>query len=319
MKFGVIGYGSIGQRHIRNLISLGHDDIILLRKIGSGNEYNFSEYFEIKALLDAQPDAVIIANPTSLHAEYLSPVLAQDIHVMVEKPLLATLEELQSIQRQLKTYTGIGMTAYNMRFHPCVKETQNEIANGVLGKVFSSRFFVGQYLPDWRPGTDYSTSYSASRQLAGGVLFDMIHEIDMACFLIGEPVGPVTSHMDKVSDLQIETEDLVELFYRTEDNSFVSIHLDYLARGYQRYIEIIGEQGSLRADLSSNTVSGTSKIGETNEKFFPEFSRNDMYLDMLSRFINCIEENKASSTSLQNGLISNRIAIAIRNEFYTDA
>jgi predicted dehydrogenase len=319
LKFGVIGYGSIGQRHVRNLIALGYDDIVLFRKIGSGNEHNLLEYNKIQKFIDAQLDTVIIANPTSLHAEYLKRVLAQDIHVLAEKPLVATLEEWQSLQDQLMNYIGIGMTAYNMRFHPCVREIQQILANDKLGKIYSARFFVGQYLPDWKPGTDYSKSYSASREMGGGVLFDLIHEIDLACQLVGEPTGPVSSLVDKVSELLIETEDLVELFYRTNDNSFVSIHLDCLTRGYQRYIEIVCEQGSLRADLFSNKVTVTDESGEVDSKLFPGFLWNDMYLDMLSNFINCIEKYKVSPISLQDGLISNRIAIEIRNEFYANA
>jgi predicted dehydrogenase len=319
VKFGVIGYGSIGQRHIRNLLAIGYDDIVLLRNIGSGNEYNFSEYSEMKALLDAQPDAVIIASPTSLHAEYLTQVLEHDVHVLAEKPLVATFEEWQSLQNQLVNYKGIGMTAYNMRFHPCVREIQQILVGDELGKIYSARFFVGQYLPDWRLGKDYSRSYSANREMGGGVLFDLIHEIDLACYLVGEPVGRMVSQVDSVSDLKIDTEDLAELLYRTDDNNIVSIHLDYLTRGYQRYIELIGERGSLRADLFSNKVKMSSESGEANEKFFSEFSRNDMYMDMLAGFINCLEEKNTSPVSLKEGLISNRIAIDIRNEFYGNA
>jgi predicted dehydrogenase len=319
VKFGIIGYGSIGQRHVNNLIALGQKDIVLLRKIGSGNKHNFTEFTEVQIFLDALPDAVIIANPTSLHAEYLTQILDRNIHVMVEKPLCATMEELQFIEKKIVNYTGIGMTAYNMRFHPCVKETKRVIESDVLGKIYSSRFFVGQYLPNWRPDTDYTKSYSTSKELGGGVLFDLIHEIDLACQLVGEPVGAVSSQVDKVSELLIETEDLVELFYRTDDNSFVSIHLDYLTRGYQRYIEMVCEFGGVRADLFSNKVILTDERGEIEEKNFQNYLWNDMYVNMLSDFINCIKRNKSSSISLQDGLISNRIAIDIRNEFYAKA
>ena len=177
MKFGVIGYGSIGQRHVRNLLSLGYEDIVLLRNTGSGNEHDLTEFSDMQAFLDAHLDTVIISNPTSLHAEYVTQVLAQDIHVMVEKPLVATLEEWHSLQVQLEHYSGIGMTAYNMRFHPCVRETHHILSSEKLGKIYSARFFVGQYLPDWRSEIDYSKSYSASRKMGGGVLFDLIHEI----------------------------------------------------------------------------------------------------------------------------------------------
>jgi predicted dehydrogenase len=270
----------------------------------------------MQAFLDARPDAVIIANPTKMHVEYITQILPRNIHILVEKPLVANIEELQLLQDQLVNYTGIGMTAYNMHFHPCVRFAKKILGKEKLGKIYSARFFVGQYLPDWRPDADYSKSYSASREMGGGVLFDLIHEIDLACFLVGEPVGRISCQVDKVSDLQIETEDLAELLYRTDDNSFVSIHLDYLTRGYQRYIEIIGSQSSLWADLFSNKVTVTSESGEAEEKFFPEFSKNDMYLDMLSGFINCINKKNTPPASLQYGLISNQISINIRNEFY---
>lgn len=315
MKFGVIGYGSIGQRHVSNLITLGHEDIVLLRKIGGDNNYDLKEFTEMETFLGAYPDAIIIANPTSLHAEYLNQILPLNMDVLVEKPLVATLEEWQLLQKQLVNYKGIGMTAYNMRFHPSVQETKKILTSGNLGKIYSGRFFVGQYLPDWRPGTDYSKSCSATRKLGGGVLFDLIHEIDLACYLVGEPLGRVACQVDNISDLQIDTEDLAEMLYRTENKSFVSIHLDYLSRGYQRYIEVVGERGSLQTDLFSNKVTVISESGEAEKKFFPEFSRNDMYFNMLSGFISCLEKKNAPPISLQEGLISNKIAIDIRNEF----
>ena len=316
MKFGLIGYGSIGQRHVRNLFALGYEDIICLRKIGNGNKHNLKEFTDMQKFLAAQPDAIILANPTSFHAEYLTKILDRDIHVFVEKPIVTTLEDLQSIKTQIENYAGIGMTAYNMHFHPCVCFIKKILSNKELGKTYSARFFVGQFLPDWRSEIDYSKSYSAKREMGGGVLFDLIHEIDLACYLVGEPIEPVTSQVNIISDLQIETEDLAEMLYRTYDNSIVSIHLDYLSRNYQRYIEIIAEQGSLRADLFSNKVIVNLASGKKYEKSFQKFSRNDMYLDMLSAFITCLEENQPSPISLQEGLSSNRISIDIRNKYY---
>ena len=316
MIFGIIGYGSIGQRHVRNLLNLGHKNIVLLRNIGSGNEYNFKEYTEIELFLDTQPDAVIISNPTSFHAPYLETLLINNFNVLVEKPVVSSKEELDSIKFKLKDYDGIGMTAYNMRFHPCVSEIQRILNDNELGAAYSARFFVGQYLPDWRPKKNYSKSYSAIKEMGGGVTFDLIHEIDLAYFLIGKPESKINVEVEKLSNLNIQTEDLVEVLYRSKRNCIVSVHLDYICREYQRYIEIIGERCSLRADLYTNQITCSSSIVEINTKTFEEFSRNDMYLKMLSSFISCIEEKTVSPISLQEGLISNEIAIDIRNRFY---
>lgn len=316
MNFGVIGYGSIGKRHVNNLLKLGYEEVVLLRKVFQGNEFGLKELLEFDELMDTKPDAVIISNPTSLHATYLKPLLLNNVNVLVEKPLISSPEDFLLIQNKLEDYTGIGMTAYNMRFHPCVRFVKHLLSEKELGEIYSTRFFVGQYLPDWRPGTNYSKSYSASRKMGGGVLFDLIHEIDLACYLLGKPASQIVAKVDKVSDLHIETEDLAELLYHCENDCLISIHLDYLCREYKRYIEIIGEQGNLHVNLHTNHVALTTSNGKVETRSFPEFSWNDMYMDMMSVFITCLEEKSAPPISLQDGLISNKIAIDIRSKYY---
>ena len=316
MKFGVIGYGSIGKRHVQNLISLGQDDIVLLREIGSGNQHGFSEVKNMTELMSRNPDAVILANPTSMHASYLAKILAQDLHLLAEKPLVSSDSDLEMLEKSLSSYHGVGMTAYNMRFHPCVLEAQRIISEKMLGSIFSARFFVGQYLPSWRPHEDYSQSYSAKISMGGGVLFDLIHEIDLACFLVGKPEGQINAMAEKISDLKINSEDLAEILYQTSEKSMVSIHLDYLTQGYKRYIEIVGSQANLYADLYTNQVLVTSSEGVIHSQSYPEFSKNDMYVNMLKDFIDGTIDGTIDGglvePSLKTGIISNQIAIEIR-------
>lgn len=315
-KFGVIGFGSIGKRHALNLVTLGQSDITLLREIGSGNPYGFQEVSNLKELLSSKIDAIILANPTSMHAAYLHPILDNNLHVLAEKPLVSSEADLKLLVEKLKDYSGIGMTAYNMRFHPCIQKTHAILKAGYLGKIYSARFYVGQYLPDWRPNVKYANSYSAKRDMGGGVILDLIHEIDLACFLIGEPVGALISLVDKVSDLDIDTEDLAEILYRTELGSMVSIHLDYLTQRYQRYIEVMAEQGTLRVDLFQNQIT-LSLTGEGSKSFyFPQFDKNQMYLDLLASFLKSVGEDQEASPTLTDGLISNRIALDIRSKYY---
>lgn len=316
MKLGVIGYGSIGQRHVQNLVSLGQNDIILLREIGSGNTNDFKEVGSLAELFENKPDAVVLANPTSMHAAYLHLILDNNLHVLAEKPLVCSEADLKLLIEKLNSYTGIGMTAYNMRFHPCIQKTHTILKSGYLGKIYSARLYVGQYLPDWRPGIDYTNSYSAKRDMGGGVILDLIHEIDLACFLIGEPAGEVASLIDKVSGLNIDTEDLAEILYRTKTGSMVSIHLDYLTQGYQRYIEIMAAQGTLHVDLFKNQMT-LNIIGEESKSFyFPKFSKNQMYLDLLTSFLKSVDEGQQVSPTLVDGLSSNRIALDIRSKYY---
>lgn len=316
MRFGLIGYGSIGKRHASNLIKLGHEDIILFREIGKGNEHNFPEYNTFSSFLKTNVEVVIISNPTSLHARYLSPLITNNIHVFVEKPIVSNEDDMIKIKKLLSNYTGLGMTALNMRFHPCIDFLKKHLERNKLGSIYSARFFVGQYLPDWHPDEDYTKSYSANMDLGGGVLFDLVHEIDLACYLIGKPFGNICSQVDKVSNLEINTEDLAEILYRTKNNRFVSIHLDYLTQGYKRYIEIIGEKGSLKADLFKNEILIMDNKGKIHKHVYPNFSKNDMYLSMLNSFIKSINGKINLPISLQDGMISNKIALGIRRAMH---
>lgn len=171
-----------------------------------------------------------------------------------------------------------------------------------------ARFTVGQYLPDWHPGTDYSRSYSAKKNMGGGCALDLIHEIDLAIHLLGKPVLPIHSLLAKVSKLAIETEDTADFLYLTETNVSVSVHLDYLYRGYKRVFEIVGEEGTIVCDLfqSRILVTGTSSERTLFEEKF-EFHRNDMYLDLMKYYLGCVANGTAAEPSLRDGLVSVRL------------
>ena len=318
MKFGIIGFGSIGRRHAENLQALGFRDTVLLREKGVGNDLGFDEVSDLNALLNLGVDQVIVANPTSMHLSYLKDLMGKGVNILAEKPLLARPEEVGKLEILLPAFHGTGMVAYNMRFHPCVREAEYFLKRGTLGRIYSANLFVGKYLPDWRPNRDYRETYSAQRALGGGVGLDLIHEIDLAIHLFGEPRDHFHAIADHVSDLEIDTEDLVEILYRTTDKSTISIHLDYLTRGYRRDIHVIGENGNLVVDLSESTMVWTDQSGETQDWSFPKFRRNDMYLDLLKSFISHVLAGTQPSPSFKDGLVSNEIAFKAREDFYHD-
>ena len=74
----------------------------------------------------------------------------------------------------------------NLRFLPSLQRLKDLIAQGVIGRIVRASFEAGQWLPDWRPRQDYRKSYSADPDSGGGVLFDLIHEIDAAYWILGD-------------------------------------------------------------------------------------------------------------------------------------
>lgn len=286
MKVVVIGFGSIGKRHVNNLLSLGILNVVLLRTSKKGNELNLQEITKLEEIIKINPDFVIVSNPTSLHFQSLKFLVQHQINILCEKPFLYKPEEWDLLKPFLKNYKGKANIVFNLRFHPCVQKVKELIFEGTLGKIHSARFFVGQYLPDWRPETNHLNSYSASKRMGGGVVMDLVHEIDIAEYLLGKPQGEIHSIVSKVSDVTVDSADIAEILYRTNNIAIVNIHMDYLFRGYSRHFSICGKKANLHCDLFKNTIKINGDKNKQIEYFeFKDFERNDMFLDLISDYI----------------------------------
>jgi predicted dehydrogenase len=148
---------------------------------------------------------------------------------------------------------------------------------------------VGHYLPDWHPWEDYRQSYSARADLGGGVILDAIHEIDYIRWLLGQVAG-VFCLADKLSGLEIDTEDSAALLLRFENGAIGEIHLDYIQRAYSRTCQIICEEGTIRWDYMAAQVRWYSAHKKTWQYFDTPASweANEMYLDEMRHFFNCL-------------------------------
>lgn len=312
MKAGLVGYGSIGKRHVQNLIALGFDDITLFREAGRGNEYNLREEYDFGTFSRENFDFILISNPSTFHYKTALPLIMSNRNLLIEKPIVCERDEYSALTGLLSGYTGIGMVAYNMRFHPCIRKIRQIIDDGILGKLYSARFFVGQYLPEWRPGRDYRTGVSALRSLGGGVVFELIHEIDLALFLFGKPRSEISSVALKSSALEIETEDISEILFLSDTSVIVSIHQDYLNRDYKRTIEIVGEHGTLNCDLKVSGIKIVSEKGKVLADEILPFERNDMYLNLMKYYTGCILRGEPAVPDLGAGLESVKIALEVK-------
>jgi predicted dehydrogenase len=309
MKVGVIGYGSIGKRHIKNLISLGINNIVLFRELSKENDLGLKEVYSMNDFLTEEPDFIILSNPTSLHFQYLSILLSENISVLVEKPLVLLKEEIEKTRTLLNNYTGIGMIAYNMRFHPCTLKCLEIVQSGLLGKLYQSRFFVGQYLPDWRPEMDYRFSYSAHKSMGGGVLLDLIHEIDLAILFSGLPSQSLTSYLWSTGNLEIDTEDMADISYISQNKLLVNIHLDYLTRGIKRDFQLFGSEGWLTVNFIENSINVFCNSKGNLEFHFKEFHRNQMYMDLMIKYLEYLTDKRNPIPDLHDGIKACELAL----------
>ncbi|MBI9081304.1 MAG: Gfo/Idh/MocA family oxidoreductase [Pseudodesulfovibrio sp.] len=252
MNVLIVGYGSIGTRHARLLEEKGHKVICV-----TGNpDCPFPTSSSIADAVDAYSfELAIIANATVNHHDSLKELLATGYakRILIEKPLF------EKAYDALNADTNDIFVAYNLRFHPLIQRTFDLLKGKRLN---SARFHVGQYLPDWRPDTDYRNCYSAHKEQGGGVLRDLSHELDLVLWMF-EGWTSVTATGGQFSDLEISSDDVFSLLVKTKRCPAVTINLDYLNYGVRRGFNIIAEGMSLNGDL----VAGALDINGEVEKF----------------------------------------------------
>lgn len=310
----VIGYGSIGKRHVDNLISLGVTNITLVRSRLSGNKYDLNEINDLVEILKINPDFVILSTPTSLHFSSLKFLISNNINILSEKPLVQNEKEWTYLKKLLLNSTSKNRIIYNLRLHPCVQKVKQLLAKNKLGKINYSRFFVGQYLKDWRPNVNHLESYSSFRNKGGGVILDLVHEIDLAEYLLGRPKDKIFHISDKVSNVTVDSFDVSEIMYKTENKNIVNIHLDYLYKGYSRNFLINGSDFNLFCDLNKNTIEISGDSNKVEECYiFDKFKKNDMYLNVIRDFILCLNEGQTLLPSFKDNISVMKTCFKVNN------
>jgi predicted dehydrogenase len=294
MHLLVIGAGSIGKRHLRNLDGLGVSRLSVVDvrpdRLEEAREAvpGVTTFADLDAALD-QPDlsAAVVCSSTSTHTAVATKLVRRGLNVLMEKPLAHSGEGLDELQRELDARGLWMMVAYSLRYHPGIRLMRDLLQEGVLGRVLSVRAECGQYLPDWHPWEDYRSWYMAHEDRGGGALLDLSHEIDYLRWFFGEVDG-LSALVTKVSDLEIDTDDLSELTLRFRSGVVANVHLDLLQRTYRRTFTIIGAEGTLHWDYTANRVQYfTAASGEWTTRDY-EFDKNEYFLAEVRSFLSCL-------------------------------
>lgn len=316
-RFLVVGAGSIGRRHIGNLLSLGVQAITVVEP-QPGRRREIEKAYPVRvtgSLEEALGDeyrAALICTPTSMHCGHALAAARKGCHLFVEKPIADSMEGVPELlaeieRRQLTTLVGC-----NFRFHPGLQRVHSLLREGRIGTPLSARASFGQYLPDWHPREDYRAGYSAQRRLGGGVLLDRIHELDYLSWLLGE-VASVSAVVDHVSALEIDTEDLVEMILRFRSGAVASLHVDYLRREYNASLEIIGSQGILSWAFQDSRVAWfTAGEKQWKEESWPGYDPNTMYLEEMRHFLAALDGSEPPELQARDGARMLAIALAAR-------
>lgn len=267
-KVLVIGFGSIGKRHSNAFKELKADVAFVTKQTIEG-ERSYKTLTE--ALKKFSPEIAIISNDTGLHEQSLKELESEGFKgiVMVEKPLGHKPFEL-------KYDFSVLVVSYNLRMSPILSMLKKELSTK---RIIAASIYCGQYLPDWRTGRDYRSVYSAKKDLGGGVLRDLSHELDYAQWLFG-PMKKVVAHGGHFSSLEIETDDVFTLLGESSSCHSINISVNYLDRVARRTIIIHTNEESYYADLI------TGCLLKNNEVLLENIKTVDTYIEQARRLLN---------------------------------
>lgn len=309
----IVGYGSIGARHAANLRRLAPD--LGLTVVTRRDDVDGDGMRVVRELADAiedKPQFGIIASPSHLHAEHLLTLLRAGVPCYVEKPPVTSFEQLQRIQQQLESMRGIPPTLVgcNLRFLPSLQKLRERVRSGTIGRIVRATLQAGQWLPDWRPSRDYAECYSADSARGGGVILDLVHELDQARWLFGD-FDEVRAMAGKLSTLRTQSEDCACILLGSSQGPIVSIALDYVSRRAVRRYEVIGEAGTLVWDLPRRRLELV--LPERTEAIdcgAAGFDVAQTYVSAMSRWLACLNKpGQDDASDIFDGLKSAELAL----------
>ena len=318
-KVLVVGSGSIAKRHISNLRNL-FPDVTVVCVSASGRMLDPAEVGasktepDIATAIGQKPDFAVVASPAPYHLSHADELLAADIPVLIEKPLCTSLHECEDMDLHRHT-AGIGV-AYNLRFMPAAQTVKKLIDDGAIGPISTAFSEVGQFLPDWRPGSDYRKGVSARRELGGGALLELSHELDYLNWFFGQ-FSRALGVIRNAGSLEIDVEDTVDVLLQQREGQLVHVHLDFLQRQPCRRFKAVGATGTIEWDLIANRVlllraDGTAEQVDTD----PAYDRNQMYIDQMTAFVEFLNGEADFESSLDSSMDVMRLveSIKISNE-----
>lgn len=303
MKIAFVGMGSIAKRHFSNvteyLTQHGISFEIDIFRSGKGNALpdeiaaNVNRVRSVSEPLTPadQYDVVFVTNPTSSHYETVAKFARHTRSFFVEKPVFDRTDvDLEALQLPENTVCYV---ACPLRYHPVIQYVRENIP---CREAYAVRAISSSYLPDWRPGTDYRQTYSAHKDMGGGVDIDLIHEWDYLACLFG-PVRSGTCLRTRISHLEIDSNDIACYLART-DHAVLELHLDYFGRSAIRQLQIFLPEETVTADL----LSGEVLYHRSGRHVVLDSARNHFQQAEISHFFDILSGRCANDNDLTTAL-----------------
>jgi len=319
----VLGAGSVGKRQLSNFSSLG----CMVSAMDPRGD-RLTEAARLVPLVRTFSDletalsqaaifsGAVVCSPPKFHVEQALAVLEKGLPVLLEKPVSPDAESAACLVETVRRRQIPLLLDYTFRWWPPIRELRSRLQQGVVGKVLHVRGIMSAHLADWHPWERYQDFFMASRELGGGALLDESHFVDLMIWLFGMPVE-VFAKVERLSSLEIQTDDNVDVWLRCHQGVRISVHLDLYGRPHERSITVTGEQGTLQWSFEANSLRFSRSSAQEWEETRYSCERNDMFVDAAKEFLQIIDTGQRPSCSIEDGYAVLRVIEAMRQSSAT--
>ena len=288
----IVGLGSIGNRHLNNLLSLGVGGMTVVRRKESQNAQfvppsNATVVHSIEEAIDLDPDFAVVCNPSHLHASTALQFLNAGIHVLIEKPMGRSIDaDVDALISAAKSSDQVCAMAYCMRYHPAYRLAKEQVQSGAIGRPLYGKAWFEGYLPDWHPWEDYKKSYAALPEQGGGVLRTLDHELDFLNWVFG-PAIRAKGFAINTGGIGIEADDLAMYSMHHPENVTSQVTVSFCRKPASRGFEFVGDKGVLSFEMARAQVNLTlaDEKEPTTILDLQGYDINQMYMDLCSSYL----------------------------------
>lgn len=283
MKIGIVGHGSIGARHARNVAILGHETVIY-DPLGPRD-------VKFERMIYEDCDAVVIATPTGHHVAGLRACAERGKPMLIEKPISLHSLGIAELLDLADSNSAVVMIGNNLRFHPCVIQAKKWIDAGQIGD------------PVW---ASFTCSYQTDKEFYrtdGVILNTGAHEVDVALHLFG-PAKCIVA--DASASIRFQPDTVADFVLLHETGMRSCFHLDFVTPNEIRESWIVGDDKNIGIDfLGRRTSFGTMTNSHGG-------SYDDDYLDEMRAFIDRIDGKITPGATGRDGLATLNVLLDVR-------
>ncbi|HEX8914060.1 MAG TPA: Gfo/Idh/MocA family oxidoreductase [Humisphaera sp.] len=319
----VVGAGSVGKRHLRNLAALGCRVSAVdpradrLREAAGATPLAGAFADLPTALAAGRYEAAVVGTPTRFHVEQSIACLDRGLGVFLEKPVSMDAASAERLRDAAAAAGRPVLVGYTYRWWPPLVELRRRVLAGDVGRVLYVRAAMAAHLADWHPWEPVADFFMSSAALGGGALLDESHVLDLLHWVVGPPARVIAS-VAKVGPVEMDADDCVDatLFYggsgAVAEGARASVHLDLFSRPHERAVTVVGETGTLHWTFDPNRLRLGRAGGGDWEDVTYTCDRNEMFVAAARHFLEVLAGREAPACTLDDGVAVMRVVEAIR-------